>query len=161
VRDQLGRPNGPGSYLFEEVANKTALRPADVTNRIVTPMFLVLGVVTAGAVRPREPQLKLFFVERPARDRKREVPHCHNDRAIACDASRELKGFARLPSGRQDYGVGSVSAARFADDLLELVAVGARGRTQTASQVSASSIDVDADATAPGRSYELGGKLAD
>ena len=74
---------------------------------------------------------------------------------------RELEGSASVAGRGQDYGVGAVSVARFADDLLELVRIGAGGRTQTAGEVSTSGVDVDPDGTAAGRANELGGELAD
>ena len=91
VGHQRLEPDAPGRDLVEEVRDQPPLRPADVADRVVVALDLVLRVVAPRPVGARQPQLQLLLVERAARHVEADVADHRHDRAIARELGRRAR----------------------------------------------------------------------
>ena len=102
---------------LNECLHVAGLGPAHVTDRIVTPLLLISGIVTTRTVGARDAEVEFLFVIRLSLDVHTDRPHGHDDTAIACDGASQVDGIAAGGFGGDQDTVNACSARTLSAEI--------------------------------------------
>ena len=79
--------------------------PADVADGVIDALLFVVWIISAGAVRPRDPKIQLLFIINVTGDVQTNVSYSGNSPFVSTDPSGKLNRLIALGGGGDDYCV--------------------------------------------------------
>ena len=126
VGDELGRPHLALGDQAQEGFHVALLGPANLADRVVEPMELVVRVVAARPVGAGESQLELLLVQGRSRQLQANVADDHHPAPVAREGGRQQHRIVRFGGGADEHRIGGVLPARPRLEIRAHLGIGVR-----------------------------------